>query len=114
MNKIIIANVLFIAYCIGLVVALTSVNTELKTAIEAKPRGYTTIKVYEGTGYQREADQYFLQRGLNFEPSTGEMVQQTPLNRWTNVQRTRNNYSNPVQKTAQMWQGQLLTAELTR
>jgi len=40
------ANILFIAYCIGLVIALTSVNAELKTMVDDRDKqSYTTLKV---------------------------------------------------------------------
>jgi hypothetical protein len=107
-------NILFIAYCIGLVVAITSVNTELKKAVDNRQVYGGNLQVHEGNGYQSGADQWFAQRGLNFEPSTGEFVQQSDRNKARKYQPARNNYSQPVQKTAQMYQYQLINAELVR
>jgi len=104
------ANILFIAYCIGLVIALTSVNNDLKTVIDNRRVHGGSLQVHEGKGYQSGADQWFLQRGLNFEPTTGEFVQQSDRNKARKYQPARNNYSQPVQKTVQMYQYQLINA----
>jgi hypothetical protein len=115
-NKLqLIANIVFIVYCIGLVVAISSVNHNLKSAIDNREvKAYTTLEVVEsypsqqsltvvsGKGYQSTADQWTAQKAMNHDGS--ELVQQSQ----------RNNHSEPVQKSAQMYQYQLTDTELAQ
>lgn len=112
MSKMLIINTLFIVYCIGLVVALTSVNNNLKTVVNNRYIHGGSLHVKDGTGYQSGADQWFAQRGLNHD--NNKLVQSSEHNRWSRYQWTRNNYQQPVQKTSQMYQYQLTNVELVR
>lgn len=52
MNKAIIINLVFLAYCIGLVIAISSVNTELESAIENRNPSGSSIEVKPARSYE--------------------------------------------------------------
>jgi hypothetical protein len=64
-----------------------------------------TLTVVDGRNYQSTADQYHVQKALNH--ANGKLIQATKKNRFSGVQWPRNNYQQPVQKTAQMYQGKI-------
>lgn len=98
------------------------VNTRLKDAVENRNRQFSslqvidsypsqnTLTVVDGKGYQSTADQYHAQKALNH--ANGKLIQATKKNRFSGVQWPRNNYQQPVQKTAQSYQYQLGDIEL--
>lgn len=71
MNRAILINLLFIAYCIGLVVALASVNTDLKNIVEGRDISPTikTLKVREPVNYEDNLQQSASNRAIRLQGS---------------------------------------------
>jgi len=112
------ANILFIAYCVGLVVAISSVNNELKTVIDNREPTYSRLKVSSSADYgvtfrvkptidqsrvhiQQSENSGHLQRGLNHDGT--KLVQQTQQNRWSKVQFAPTNYTEKLQLTVHQY-----------
>jgi hypothetical protein len=118
MSKMLIINTLFIVYCVGLVVAISSVNHELQNRVDNRRVYGGTLQVRSTTDYgasievkptidqsrghiQQSENSGHLQRGLNHDGS--RLVQQTQHNRWSKVQFVPTNYEEKIQLTVHQY-----------
>lgn len=114
MNKTIIINLLFIAYCAILLIVISSVNTGLSHVIENREPRYTSLKVSSSADYgatvavkptidrsnthvqQSDVGGVF-QRGLNHNGT--KLIQHAQHNRWSKIQFAPTNYNEKLQLT---------------